>query len=558
MNVVNIRSVPSLQSGIRVLPRQSRSVTSHVSAVSAPTREFGPFRLDTANQCLWLRNDNGDEERILLKPKAFAILRYLVTNAGRLLTQDELLDAVWPDTHIQPDVLKRHIFEIRDVLGDNPKTPTYIETLPRRGYQFMAAVRDIALAEDIATDASPRAELLGRERALGELRGYLSKALGGQRQVVFVTGEPGIGKTALVDEFQRQAASRAPILIARGQCVEGYGGKEAYYSMLEALGSLCRGPGGGSVVQVLASHAPTWLVQFPALVTPEQREALQRELLGATRERMLREVVGALETIATTTPLLLVLEDLQWVDPSTVDLISAIARGRAPAKLMLIGTYRPMEVSPFEYPLMRVKHDLLIHQLCREIALHPIGEADVARYIGGELPGEDQPAGLAALVHRHSGGNPLFMAAVLEHMSDRGFLANEDGRWTLKVPFEKIDVAVREHLREMIESQIERLSPVQQRASEAASVSGLQFDSRVRAKAATSNEAGFQDICESQAHCRHIVNEAGSYEVPEGTIAHQDESSQPWYREVFKRRQMSLREGETAPVLRLAVGGSFS
>jgi len=109
--------------------------------------------------------------------------------------------------------------------------------------------------------------------------------------LILLGGEPGIGKTALVDAFERQAAVEAPgLLLARGQCLESYGGREAYYPMLEALGQLWRGPGGESAVQTLATHAPTWLVQFPALVTREHRDTLQRELQGATRERMLREI----------------------------------------------------------------------------------------------------------------------------------------------------------------------------------------------------------------------------------------------------------------------------
>lgn len=98
---------------------------------------------------------------------------------------------------------------------------------------------------------------------------------------------PGIEKTTLVDEFQRRAAANVRSLrIAHGQCLEGYGGKEAHYPMLEALGGLCRSSGGESLVQTLAAQAPTWLVQFPALLKREHRDLLQREILGATRERM--------------------------------------------------------------------------------------------------------------------------------------------------------------------------------------------------------------------------------------------------------------------------------
>jgi hypothetical protein len=68
--------------------------------------QFDPFRLDTVNQCLWRRRNNGDEERVLLPPKAYGVLLYLIEHAGRLVTQDELLDAVWPETHIQPEGLE--------------------------------------------------------------------------------------------------------------------------------------------------------------------------------------------------------------------------------------------------------------------------------------------------------------------------------------------------------------------------------------------------------------------------------------------------------------------
>ncbi len=241
------------------------------------------FRLDEVNQCLWHRDAEGKDERILLKPKPFAILRHLVQHAGRVVTQDELLDEVWRDTHVQPEVLKRHIFDLRKVLGDDPKTPVFLETLPRRGYQFIAPIQ-----ESQRTDPRPSAgvRLAGRDRALDELDNSLRRAMSGQRQIVFVTGEPGIGKTALVDEFQRRAAQSVPLRLTVGQCIEGYGGKEAYYPVLEALGKLSRD---AETVRILATQAPTWLVQFPSLVGRDQRESFQLEIMGATHQRMLRE-----------------------------------------------------------------------------------------------------------------------------------------------------------------------------------------------------------------------------------------------------------------------------
>jgi len=364
-------SLPGFHSGFRAQPRRTRVATRHPRPVSASAKEFPPFRLDPVNQCLWRRGDAGEDERVLLTPKAFAVLGYLVEHAGRLVTQEELLEAVWPDTYVQPEVLKYQVADIRGKLGDDPKSPLFIETLQRRGYRFIAAVRG-----GDATQPEPRAPA-GSDRVLGELWDCLRRSLHGERQIVFIATEPGIGKATAADEFQRQAEANVPgIRVARGQCVEGYGSREAYYPMLEALGQLCRGFAGDSVVRTLAEQAPTWLVQLPALVKPEHREMLQQEILGATRQRMLREICDALNTIASGSPLLLALEDLQWADPFTVDLISAVARSRTPAKLMLVGAYRQADVASSEHPLKALKPDLLIHHLCREIALEsPPGEA---------------------------------------------------------------------------------------------------------------------------------------------------------------------------------------
>src|SRR5262245_40285467 len=300
---------------------------------------FASFRLDTVNHSLWR-----GEERLSLSPKAFDVLRYLVEHADRVVTQDEILEALWPETYVNPEVIKKYVLGIRKVLGDQTNKPNYVATFPRRGYQFIALVRD-EIPRAIPDDRQNGIKtIVGREGAHAQLENAFNEALQGHRQIVFITGEAGIGKTTLVDVFHLSVALSTNIRIARGQCVEGYGGKEAYYPILEAVGQLLRDPDGAPIVQVISSRAPSWLVQFPSLVKAERREALQKEIIGTTRERMVREICEALETISEERPLVLCLEDLHWVDPSTLDFISALARGRGPAKLLLLGTYRPADV----------------------------------------------------------------------------------------------------------------------------------------------------------------------------------------------------------------------
>jgi DNA-binding winged helix-turn-helix (wHTH) protein/tetratricopeptide (TPR) repeat protein len=497
-------------------------------------KEFPPFKLDALNQCLWRSTDSGVEDRLMLTPKAYAVLSYLAERPSRLVTQRELIEAVWPDVVVQPEVLKTQILDVRRVLGDDAKNPRFIETLHRRGYRFIAPVRDLATTE---AEVSAQTNLVARDQTLHTLHDYLRTALKDRRQIIFVTGEPGIGKTTLVDEFQRQGTkTHSSIRTARGQCIEGYGGTEPFYPILEALGQLLREPSCAELVRILESQAPTWLVQFPALLTRRRRETLQREILGATRERMLREISVALESISAKTPLLLVLEDLQWVDHSTVDLIAALARRREPSRFMLLATHR-VDI-PADHPLRAITQELVTHQLCHEIHLQRFTQQEVAEYLAADSPRSELPEGLSEVVHRHTEGNPLFIVASLEYLTRRGLISRENRAWQIRVPLAEIELGVPETLRQMIEAQIERLSTEEQRALEAASVLGAYFEPTAGAAAASMDIEDFEDVCQSLARKQHILRDARD---PSAVGSFQYQFAHALYREVFYKRQPPSR-----------------
>jgi DNA-binding winged helix-turn-helix (wHTH) protein len=373
--------------------------------LSGPQWRFGPFRLDPENACLW-----HDAQMVGLKPKTFAVLHCLIAHAGQLVTKEALLAAVWPDIAIGDAVLKVCIGEIRKVLGDTAKTPQFIATVHRRGYRFIAPATAIepieprppqptmpmASAFNLPISIQATASLVERESVLAALLTSFKQAGQGERQTVFVTGEPGIGKTAVVEAFLGQAATTPHVYIARGQCVEQFGAGEAYLPVLEALGQLCRRHDGQHLIALLRQQAPTWLVQMPWLLTAADRERLQQELLGATRERMLRELAEALDALTAERFLVLVLEDLHWSDYATLDLLALLARRRMPARLLVVGSYRPVEVIVHAHPLHAVKQDLQLHGHCTELALAPLSQAAVAASFVERFPGHRFPAALAA------------------------------------------------------------------------------------------------------------------------------------------------------------------
>ncbi|HET7108050.1 MAG TPA: AAA family ATPase [Candidatus Acidoferrum sp.] len=498
-------------------------------------KQFHSFRLDAVNRCLW----NG-EDRVALTPKAFDVLRYLVEHADRLVTQEEILEALWPDTYVNPEVIKKYILGIRKALGDRHEKPEFIETFPRRGYRFVAPVTEVDARKPSDGCGIETSKIVGREAAKAQLDFFLGEALKAQRQVIFITGEAGIGKTTLVEEFQRTASRYSNLRVIRGQCVEGFGGKEAYYPVLEALGQWVRDLSGERVVPVLAKQAPTWLIQFPSLIRSEQREALQNEILGATRERMVREICEALEALTEQDPLVMVLEDLHWVDPSTLDFISALARRRGPAKLLLLGTYRPADVILSRSPLKALKQDLVIHNLGHEVSLERLEATDVAKYISGRFVDGNFPAGFASLIYRRSGGNALFMVTILQDIVKKGLVAQVDGKWALAAPMETVAQSVPETLNELIDAQFQQLSAVEQRVLRSASVAGERFSAWAVSTAAEIDPGEMEDVCEGLAARLQFIKSLGIKEQANGEISGHYEFRHSLYREVLYGR---LSEG---------------
>jgi predicted ATPase len=501
-------------------------------------KQFEGFGLDTANQCL-LRSG----APIDLAPKPFAVLRYLVENPGRLITHDELLDALWPETYVQPQVLRTYVLELRKVLGDDAGQPRFIQTLPKRGYRFVAQVTErTATDTDGAEGAYAQAmaaPIFGRDLELELLKAQVRIQAGGRRRVVFITGEAGIGKTALVDAFCLQLDQPITASVARGQCVQGIGGKEEYYPVMEALCQLCTGPDGEAACRVLSRMAPAWLAM--GLVTGRERDA---DALSATQEKSLGDLCAAFEAMAAEKPLILVFEDLHWADDSTLHLISALARRRAQAKLMVLATFCP-QLGPGEHPLKELNQDLLMRRLCVDMALAPLNKKAVGELLKRELGQQSLPRGLVDFAARRSEGNPLFVIAVVEHLISQGILTRKrvDGtdEWDQSELWPDIDAGVPDQLARMIEQEIERLSEDAQRLLEAGSLMSVAFPAWAVAAALGKDSIETEEQCDALARHLHFVVRAGRDELPDGSTSAFYVFAHGLYREVLYLRQAVAR-----------------
>jgi DNA-binding winged helix-turn-helix (wHTH) protein/tetratricopeptide (TPR) repeat protein len=432
-------------------------------SISNPVRvSFGEFELDEANAWL-LRNGKA----VALAPTPFSLLCALARQPDALLTKDALLDAVWGHRFVTESVLKTAISDLRTALGDDAREPRFIKTVPRRGYRFIAAKAAATVPPAPTTGAltgsSQSPSFIGRADAVARLSRAWSQACGGQRAVVWVAGEPGIGKTMLVEHF---VAGLGGVAVARGQCVEHYGTGEPYLPVLEALAELCRKD--ADLPSLLHTVGPTWLLQLPWLGTAEERDALRRELTGVGPDRMLREMGELLDRYTDQRPLLLVTEDLHWSDRATIQLIDYVARRRGRAGLMWLATFRVAEVVATDHPLNALRRELRLHRLCEEILLDPFTETDVAAYIARHAPSLAPDEAFIRALHERTDGVPLFVSSVISEVMER----TDDGE---PVEARLAAVAVPENLAAIIDHYIDRLDSDQRALLTAAAVCGVEF-----------------------------------------------------------------------------------
>ncbi|MCE9658362.1 MAG: AAA family ATPase [Burkholderiales bacterium] len=486
-----------------------------------PTRprwRFGPFEADLQEHEL-----RREGVPVAVTRKSFAVLAELLARPGKLVTKAELFDTVWAGSVVTDAALSRAIRELRVALGDDATAPRFIATAHGLGFRFVAALAPEPVASPEPTPAPPPApepRLVGRDADLARLDQALADARAGRRQLLFVSGEAGIGKTALVEAFVRRHAG-ADVWAAQGRCVEQYGTGEAYLPVLEALEHLASEVGTDAFRDVLLRYAPAWLAQLPWLAHDADRELLRRSAADSSVQRMLREIAQALEVLAARKPIVLWLEDLHWSDPSSLAVIAFLAGRRDPARLLVIATFRPADAQAGASPLHGLALQLAQRGQALQMALAPLDAGAVGQYLRARF-GAGAPHSLAALgafLHRRSDGNALFTVAMVDDLVRRRRLAQHDGAWVLHGSVDELGDGLPDDLRHLVHEQIERLGEDDRRLVEAAAVCGTDFPAASLAAALQADLASVEERCARLAQQGRFLRPRDPVTWPDGTVS---------------------------------------
>ncbi|HTO06060.1 MAG TPA: AAA family ATPase [Myxococcota bacterium] len=469
------------------------------SAKSArPALRFGPFLFDAGEPRLW-RSDSPVE----VTHRALILLHLLLARAGELVSKEDLIAHVWQRAAVSDAAVAKRVQELRAALADDPRAPTWIETVHGRGLRFIGAVTPVV---------ADRAPLVGRADALRRLCLAAAEADRSHRRLVLVSGEAGIGKTSLLESFRGDPAL-AGALVGQGQCVpQGEG--QPYLPVVAAVGELLRSDDGDSVARSLGRNAPAWSTLIPELgLTGPSAD-------GVSQQRMLLELASALEWLAGARSVVLLLEDLHWADPSTIALLDFLSRRTLRARLLVVATFRDAALGAEARPLRALLAGRLGRDGCSEIKLGRLSEADVRAYLESRFSAEISES-LGKAVYERTGGLPLFASWLVSDLVERRAVLRERGAWRLDAPPETISRVLPDSLQRFFELQLAALPPELAELLETAAVIGPAFSLDLLARVSGRGADRVESLAREIAGTSFLLGRAPSGGGPRLAIAHE-------------------------------------
>jgi hypothetical protein len=437
-----------------------------------------------------------------------------------------LLDALWPDIHVTEANLTFHVGQLRKALGN--WGDEWIKTVPKHGYRFIAPVHSGSVSEPLQTagvaSSSVGAQHVGRVEERAALTRAIDLARSGGK-LVLVSGEPGVGKTTLIEDCLNEPHIRDCWLIGRGRCVELVGITEPYLPFIEALESLRATTDSGLVSELMSEHAPTWHARM--LPAP----ASKRTIVAESRDRMHREMASFLQALSARRPVFLFLDDLHWSDPSTVDSLSFLSTRIAAMRVVIGGAYRPADMHVSGHPFGRAYPSLLSTGSCEEIAVAPLTTEDVSVLVDAAFPENPHRAELAGFAYSRSEGNPLFLIELLKHVPDGRLPAYESPEWLPDgAPPVRSD-HLPKSLRGMIQRTMHQVSEKDMQLLIVAAVQGHGFDSALLARVLELDPAETERRLQHLDHAHALVRLHGEALLSDGSVNLRDRFTHVLYRD---------------------------
>jgi len=361
-------------------------------------------------------------------------------------------------------------------------------------------VEELSTEQSKALAENPlyRRVFVGREAELRQLQSAFDAATSGHGSLTMVVGEPGIGKTALCEQLATYVSLRNGRVLV-GHCYEEGSLSLPYLAFVEALrayaqtGDINRlrkelGPGAPDVARIVSEVRERLRIQPRPKGDPEEE-----------RYRLLQAVSDFLGSAAAAQPLLIVLEDLHSADRGTLEMLEHVARNLGDRRLLLVGTYRDIEVDR-THPLSAALAELRRLPHFGRVLLRGLNADEVRRMMSG-IAGQDVPWGLAEAVHRQTEGNPLFVQEVVRYLAEEGIIEREEGRWRAKSDT-PVEMRIPDGLRDVIGKRLSGLSESCNKVLSVAAVIGRDFQMEVLQKVAGMTD---DELCEALEEARKVA-----------------------------------------------------
>ena len=360
-----------------------------------------------------------------------------------------------------------------------------------------------------------RTPFIGREAERAELRRCLDRAARGQGALVMIGGEPGVGKTRLAEELAAEARQRG-LLALTGHCYE-MEGAPPYIPFVEILEATARVVPPAALREALGDAAPEVAKLMPELRRLFPDIAVPLELPPEQERRYLFNCMHEfMERAGRAQPLFLVLEDLHWADDSTLLLLQHIAQRLHEMPLLILGTYRDVELDVAR-PLARALEEFLRQRLAHDLALKRLPEDGVQAMLRA-LSGQEPPPPLVQAVYSETEGNPFFVEEVFHHLAAEGKLFDAQGRWRSDLSVGELEVP--RGVRLVIGRRLERVSEDCRRVLTTAAVIGRGFSFELLETLGDVDTDALLDAID-EAERAHLITSAGDGREARFTFAHE-------------------------------------